>query len=232
MIKQKKIYTIIPARGGSKGVPKKNIKKILGKPLLQHTIDYAKESNYVDKIILTSDNNEIQKIGLNNNINVVDRPSGISGDHATTESAIQHIIEQSNFENNCIFILLQPTSPIRPKKSLDEMITLFNDNKYDSMLTLRPAHPILWKIDKNSAIAQYDYKNRPRRQDFNQKDLVYDENGSVYIFTYQIFKKTKNRLGGKIGYFIFDEKFGKQIDNPIDFPILESIGDYLKKGKK
>ena len=232
MIKQKKIYTIIPARGGSKGVPKKNIKDFLGKPLLQHTIDYAKESNYTDKIILTSDNSEIQKIGLNNNINVVNRPLEISRDSATTESAIQHIIEQSNFEDNCILILLQPTSPIRPKKSLDEMITLFNDNKYDSMLTLSPVHPLLWKIDKDNATAQYDYKNRPRRQDFNEKDLVYDENGSVYIFTYQIFKKTANRLGGKIGYFIFDEKFGKQIDDPIDFPILESIGNYLKEGKK
>tara|TARA_B110000014_G_scaffold263239_1_gene259335 strand:- start:2045 stop:2743 length:699 start_codon:yes stop_codon:yes gene_type:complete len=232
MFEQKKIYIIIPARGGSKGVPKKNIKKFLGKPLLQHTIDYAKESNYVDEIILSSDDTNIKKIGYNNNINVIDRPLEISGDNATTETAIQHVIDQSNFEDNCILILLQATSPIRPKKSLDKMITLFNNNKYDSMLTLSPIHPLLWKIDNKTLKAQYNYKNRPRRQDFNEKDLFYDENGSVYIFTHQIFKNTSNRLGGKIGFFIFDEKFGKQIDEPLDFHILETIGEYLKKGEK
>ena len=220
---------IIPARGGSKGIPKKNIKKFLGKPLIEHSIEYAKESKYVKKIILTTDNQEITKIGEKNNITVVDRPKEISGDKATTESAIEHVISLFNFSIDTTIILLQPTSPLRPKNSLDKIIDTFNDKKYDSILTLSPIHPLTWKINKKSTKCMYDYLNRPRRQDFNEKDLIYDENGSVYIFKNKFFRETNNRLGGKIGHYIFNEEYGKQIDTPLDFELLETIGKYLKR---
>ena len=75
----------------------------------------------------------------------------------------------------------------------------------------------------------YNFKNSPRRQEFNQKDLIYDENGSVYIFKNKLFSVENNRLGGNIGYYIFEEEYGKQIDTPLDFKILEVIGNYLKR---
>ena len=224
-----KYVVIIPARGGSKGVPKKNIKNFLGKPLLQHSIDYAKESKIVDQIILTTDSDEIMQVGRDSNISVVERPQVLSSDEATTESAIEHAISLLKFADNTVFILLQPTSPLRPKNSLDKIINKFNKDEYDSMLTLSPIHPLTWKINKYTPECMYDYFNRPRRQDLKQKDLIYDENGSVYIFKYKIFKKNLNRLGGKIGSFIFSEEYGKQIDTPLDFKILEVIGDFLKK---
>jgi len=74
----------------------------------------------------------------------------------------------------------------------------------------------------------YDYLNRPRRQDFKNEDLIYDENGSVYIFKHNTFMKELNRLGGKIGIFIFSEEYGKQIDTPLDFDLLETIGKFIK----
>ena len=225
-----KYVVIIPARGGSKGIPKKNIKIFLGKPLLQHSIDYAKQSKIVDQIILTTDSSEIMKIGKDNNITVVDRPKELSGDEASTESAIEHVISLFNYSIKTVFILLQPTSPLRPKNSLDKMINTFNKEEYDSMLTLSPIHPLTWKISENNE-CMYDYLNRPRRQDFKEKDLIYDENGSVYIFKYEIFKKQLNRLGGKIGSFIFSEEYGKQIDTPLDFELLETLGKYLKRTK-
>ena len=220
---------IIPARGGSKGIPKKNIKKFLGKPLIEHSINYAKESKYIEKIILTTDNKEIMKIGENNNITVVNRPKEISGDRATTESAIKHVLSLFKFSIDTTIVLLQPTSPLRPKKSLDKIIKIFNEQLYDSMLTLSPIHPLTWKIDNKKTKCMYDYLNRPRRQDFNEKDLIYDENGSVYIFTNKIFIEKNNRLGGKIGHYIFREEYGKQIDTPLDFELLETIGKYLKR---
>ena len=226
-----KYVVIIPARGGSKGIPKKNIKEFLGKPLLQHSIDYAKQSNLVDQIILTTDSSEIMEIGKNNNITVIDRPKELSGDEATTESAIEHVISLFDFSINTIFILLQPTSPLRPENSLDKMINIFNKKEYDSMLTLSPIHPLTWKINNNQPESMYDYLNRPRRQDFKEKDLIYDENGSVYIFKSRIFKEKLNRLGGKIGSFIFDEEYGKQIDTSLDFELLEILGKYLKRIK-
>jgi len=225
----KQYVAIIPARGGSKGIPKKNIKKFLGKPLVQHSIDYAKESNLINQIILTTDDLEIMEVGKKNNITIINRPKKLSGDKATTESAIEHVISLSDFSKNTIFILLQPTSPLRPKKSLDKMINIFNEKKYDSMLTLSPIHPLTWKIIMQEPKCMYDYKNRPRRQDFNEKNLIYDENGSVYIFTNKLFQKTMNRLGGNIGSYIFKEEYSKQIDTPLDFVLLETIGKYLKK---
>ena len=224
-----KYIAIIPARGGSKGIPKKNIKKFLGKPLIEHSINYAKESKYIEKIILTTDNKEIMKIGENNNITVVNRPKEISGDRATTESAIKHVLSLFKFSIDTTIVLLQPTSPLRPKKSLDKIIKIFNEQLYDSMLTLSPIHPLTWKIDNKKTKCMYDYLNRPRRQDFNEKDLIYDENGSVYIFTNKIFIEKNNRLGGKIGHYIFREEYGKQIDTPLDFELLETIGKYLKR---
>jgi N-acylneuraminate cytidylyltransferase len=224
-----KYIAIIPARGGSKGVPKKNIKEFLGKPLIEHSINYAKESKFIEKIILTTDNEEIKKIGKDNNITVVDRPKEISGDKATTESAIEHVISLFKFSIDTTIVLLQPTSPIRPKNSLDKMIKIFNEQLYDSMLTLSPIHPLTWKVDNKKTECMYDYSNRPRRQDFKEKDLIYDENGSVYIFTNKIFIEKNNRLGGKIGHYIFKEEYGRQIDTPLDFKLLETIGKYLKR---
>ena len=224
-----KYIAIIPARGGSKGVPKKNIKEFLGKPLIEHSINYAKESKFIEKIILTTDNEEIKKIGKDNNITVVNRPKEISGDKATTESAIEHVISLFKFSIDTTIILLQPTSPIRPKNSLDKMIKIFNEQLYDSMLTLSPIHPLTWKVDNKKTECMYDYSNRPRRQDFKEKDLIYDENGSVYIFTNKIFIEKNNRLGGKIGHYIFKEEYGRQIDTPLDFKLLETIGKYLKR---
>ena len=226
---KKKYIAIIPARGGSKGLPKKNIKKFLGKPLIEHSINYAKESNYIEEIILTTDDQEIKKVGESNNITVVDRPKNISGDEATTESAIEHVISLFEFPIDTTIILLQPTSPLRPKNSLDKMIKIFNEKLYDSMLTLSPIHPLTWKNNNNKIESMYNHLNRPRRQDFNEEDLIYDENGSVYIFTNKIFTEKSNRLGGKIGHYIFDEEYGKQIDTPLDFELLETIGKYLKK---
>tara|TARA_B100000029_G_C17441737_1_gene911700 strand:- start:209 stop:925 length:717 start_codon:yes stop_codon:yes gene_type:complete len=236
MINNRKIYAIIPARGGSKGIPKKNIKNFNGKPLISYSIEYANFSKYIDNIIISTDCPEIKKIAQNFTSNkklyqIIDRPLELATDEATTESAIEHVINECKINEQSIIILLQPTSPVRPAHSLDSILKKFIEQEYDSLLTLSPIHPLTWKINKNKPECMYDYKNRPRRQDFNQKDFIYDENGSVYIFTSKLFKKNKNRLGGKIGYFIFKEEYGKQIDTPLDFEILESIEKYLKRNK-
>ena len=96
------------------------------------------------------------------------------------------------------------------------------------MLTLSPIHPLTWKINDKPE-CMYDYLNRPRRQDFLDEDLIYDENGSVYVFKVKIFNESINRIGGNIGFYIFDEEYGKQIDTPLDFKVLEAIGNYLNE---
>ena len=221
MKKNKKILAIIPARGGSKGIPKKNIKLFNGNPLISYTIEYANSCSMVDYTVVSTDDGEIEKIASEYNTEIIKRPIEISGDHATTESAIEHVLETLT-EKPDIIILLQATSPLRPQNSLEDALNIFYNGQYDSLLSISPTHRFFWKISNNIAKPKYDFKNRPRRQDIRVEDIEYVENGSVYIFSYKHFMKEKNRLGGKIGYIIFPEEFSLEIDTISDFTILEN----------
>ena len=124
----KKILVLIPARGGSKGIPNKNIKLFNGKPLIEWSIKSALESKLVNKIIVSSDSLKILKISKKIGADVILRPKNISGDKATTESAILHCIKyfKNKFET---IVLLSPTSPLRKKKDIDNAIKFFYMNK-------------------------------------------------------------------------------------------------------
>ena len=145
---------------------------------------------------------------------------------ATTESAIEHALSQINPKPDAI-VLLQPTSPLRPDDSLDRAINQFLEQQNDSLLSLSASHNFFWKVSNNNAYAQYDFMKRPMRQQINNEDIQYIENGSLYIFKTDHFLNHKNRLGGNIGYVIFDEEYSKQIDTELDFLYLESLGEKL-----
>ena len=228
VLKNKKIIALIPARGGSKGIPDKNIKLMDGIPLLAHSINYAKSCKYIDDIIVSTDSEKISKISKTYHAEVINRPEIISNDYATTESAVEHTLNQLKDKPE-IIVLLQPTSPFRPSDSLNLAIDEFINGNYDSLLSISPTHNFFWNLSKDGLKAKYDYNKRPRRQDIKEEDISYKENGSLYIFSYKHFQKTKNRLGGKIGYIIFDEKYGLEIDTPLDFKIIETIFSEAKK---
>jgi len=225
--KSKKAIAIIPARGGSKGIPGKNIKIFNGKPLINYSIEYALESDLIRDVFVTTDNEEISEISEKAGAKIIWRPDNISGDTATTESAIEHALTQINSAPELV-VLLQATSPIRPKNSLSKIIEHFRNKKLDSLLTISPTHRFFWEIKNELAIANYDYINRPRRQDMKENDIKYIENGSVYIFTNKNFNEVKNRLGGKIGYYIFPEEYSFEIDSINDWISLERIAQQIK----
>jgi len=217
-----KIVTFIPARGGSKGIPRKNVLPFLGFPLINYSIEYAKTCDLVDSIYVSTNDKEIAEISSSSGAQVINRPNDISTDTATTESAIHHFLNVIDDKPD-IIILLQATSPLRPAGSLADAINTFIQGEFDSLLSLTPTHQFFWEVDGNIALPKYDFKNRPRRQDFRPSDIPYDENGSLYIFTRKHFEKTGNRLGGRIGYITFAEKYGYQIDSMDDFNHLESL---------
>ena len=224
----KKIIAFIPARGGSRGIPNKNIKEFAGKPLILHSIEYALESKLVNEVIVSTDDSKISKISKNAGVSVIKRPSELCTETATTESAIEHYLHSSKIKPD-IIILLQVTSPLRPKGSLDEALRHFQKGEYDSLLSICPTHRFFWRVKgDNTAYAEYDYLNRPRRQDLSRENMRYVENGSIYIFSREHFEKTGNRLGGKIGYVEWPEDFSIEIDTIIDFNILEGIFLRLK----
>ena len=223
----KRIIALIPARGGSKGIPKKNIKKFMGSPLIVHTINYALSCHRISDVYVTTDNLEISEISKNAGAKIIDRPSNISTDTATTESAIEHALSQINIKPD-IIVLLQPTSPLRPEGSLEKGIKKFINEGYDSLLSISPTHKFFWGVSETKTTPKYDYLNRPRRQDLNQNQISYIENGSLYIFSYNHFQKVKNRLGGKIGHIIFPEEYSMEIDTELDFEILQKNAELLK----
>ena len=226
-INKKNIIAIIPARGGSKGIPKKNIINFLDKPLITHSIQYAKDSKFLDDIYVSTDDENIAEISLKEGAKIINRPDFLSSDTATTESAVLHALDKIVTKPDTI-IILQPTSPLRPENSLDKAIKHFFSEGCDSLLSISPTHRFFWKVDRKKAIPRYDFNNRLRRQDIKKEDVNYVENGSLYISTYDNLITNKNRLGGNIGFIIFDEKYSYEIDSYTDLKILESIAKDLK----
>jgi N-acylneuraminate cytidylyltransferase len=220
-----KIVAFIPARGGSKGVPKKNIKILMGKPLIAWSIEQALSSKFIDRVIVSTDCPEIAKVALNYGAEVPFlRPESLSNDTATTESAMLHCCEYLVERNELpeLFILVQCTSPIRAKGSFDLAILDFKNKNLDSMLTVSQSHRFTWK-NADCPEASYNYKNRPRRQDIKPKNQDYLETGSFYIIKTKALIKSKNRLTGKIGMFITPENESYEIDTHTDFIICEEL---------
>lgn len=228
------IFCIIPARGGSKGIPGKNIMYFRGKPLLVHSIEYAKSVHRNIAVFVSTDDEKIARVAERAGAAFIPRPSELAGDEATTESAIGHALlwwEERELIPDVI-VLLQPTSPLRPPGSLDAALDLFIENDYDSLLSISPSHRFFWRIQGNEAIPEYDYMKRPRRQDLSSTDLKYLENGSLYIFSRTQFLHSKNRLGGKIGYIIFPDEYSIEIDSQTDIDILEGVAARLEKRQR
>ena len=227
MIKNKKtekqnVLAIIPARGGSKGVPRKNIKLLAGKPLVAYTIDAALKSKNITRVVVSTDDDEIAEVSREYGAEVIKRPKAIAADEAPTEPTMKHAIDylkkNEDYEPD-IIVLLQPTSPLRTHKDIDDAFIVFSTGKYDSVLSVCPSHGFLWKKHDNTAVSiNYDYKNRRRRQDMEPE---FKETGAIYITPTQIFKKYNNRLGGIIGLSVMDEDNSMDIDTLFDFWLCE-----------
>jgi len=221
------ITAFIPARGGSKGIPHKNIIEFAGKPLIVHSIEYALNSKLINELVVSTDDSKISKISKDLGAAVINRPSELATDAATTESAIEHYINTS-IEKPDIIVLLQATSPLRPIGSLDDALSHYQNGGYDSLLSICPTHRFFWSVnDDKTARAEYDYVKRPRRQDMKPKNIRFMENGSIYIFNRKHFENTGNRLGGKIGYVQWPEEYSIEIDTPLDFKLAEQIYNTL-----
>jgi N-acylneuraminate cytidylyltransferase len=221
-----KVITIIPARGGSKGIPGKNLIDLNGKPLITWSIEQALQSNFVDEVWVTSDDDKILKVSVENGASIVVRPSIFATDTATTESAIKHALEYIKY-NNIIVVLLQVTAPLRLQNDIDNAIKQLKEKNLDSLLSVTPTNNFIWHIinDKPESIT-YDYKNRRMRQNISNKFL---ENGSIYVFKSDILFKYNNRLGGNIGMYVMKDWQDVDIDNYDD---LEVCKFYMRKYMK
>ena len=225
-----KIISIIPARGGSKGVPKKNIKIIGGKPLIVYTIEQSIKSDLIDDTYVSTDSDEIASISRRAGAKIIYRPDILSNDTCSSEDVILDALEQiSEIEGYQpeLVVFLQCTSPIRNVDDIDNAINLLIQRQADSLLSVVDSHRFIWQESDNKPDSiNYDYSKRPRRQDLNPQ---YCENGSIYIFTPKKFIKNKNRLHGKIVLYKMSPESGYEIDDYMDLHIIESIFKYKEQ---
>lgn len=209
----------IPVRGGSKSIPLKNIKEFCGKPLVYWTIKAACESGNIDEVVVSTDSAEI-KTFVNSlpwsNIKVYDRSPENAQDGSSTESAMLEYLNDAKTEQINYFVLLQATSPFSTAQMIDEAFKLCD--KYDSVLSGVRFKRFLW--NENGNPLNYDYKNRPRRQDYKGLFL---ENGALYISKAASIISHKNRISGNIGLYEMPEYTAIEIDEPDDWTIAERL---------
>ena len=222
-------YIIIPARGGSKGIKNKNLKKVGGVSLVEWSILHAKFiSNKSDKIIVSSDSDQILNKAKKYKVVGLKRPKYLSGDKVFTEPVMDHVLSKFELKDKDLVILLQPTSPLRKKETLKKVVEAVESGSAESSLTLKSAHYFYWK--KNGKFIKPEYSERPRRQDMTPQ-LV--ETGSVYVTTYKNYKKTGIRLSGKTQGIISYDSESVDVDNIIDLEFVNHLSDeYLREWKK
>lgn len=198
------ILGLIPARGGSKGVPNKNIRMIYGKPLIVWTIERALQSQLLDEVIVSTDSEEIAAVARGSGAKVMMRPAGLATDTASTQDVMCYTLQKVPAD---ILVLLQPTSPCRSEGLIDECIREFTENDYDSLATG-------FMCDYK----EYGTNTLPRQK---IEGFFYDD-GNVYVIKAdQILQG--DRYGKKIGYKLISRYENAEIDDMYDFWLLEKI---------
>ena len=215
------IDAIILARGGSKGIPKKNLKLFCGKPLIAWTILQAKLSKKIDNVYVSSDSLEILNISKKYGAKIIKRPSSISGDKAKSESAILHALTVLGDKQKGI-VMLEPTAPLRSPNDLDNCIKLFIDQNWDSGFSgAYLADFLIWKNTRGKLKSiNYDSKKQGPRQ-MREPDIV--ENGAIYIFNYKKLTKSRNYYFKKTYAYLMPKEKSVDIDDIFDFKLAESL---------
>lgn len=215
---------IIPARGGSRGVPRKNIRLLAGKPLLAWTIEAALQSGLINRVIVSTEDPEIASVSRQYGAEVIDRPGDLARDETPTEPVMLQVLEdleKTGSHRPGVVVLLQATSPLRNSRHIQEALAVFQQGNYDSLLSVCPSHAFIWKNGESGAHAvNYDYHKRPRRQDAEPE---FRENGAIYVTSREIMLGRHNRLGGRIGLYIMEDEDSVEIDSPYDFWLCQQI---------
>jgi len=219
------IVAIILARGGSKGIPGKNIINFCGKPLILWTIGQLKRAKSINSIWVSSDSESICAISKDYGAEIIRRPAEISGDSATSESGWLHALEYIENKIGIIDIVVAPqvTSPLRESADIEQAIANFKIQQCDSLFSCSLTKDLyFWEKGSDGTLrsANYDYKNRKRRQDIQKQ---YIENGSFYLFKPEVLKKCNNRLGGKIGVMEMECWKMFEVDSMEDLKICETL---------
>jgi len=220
-VKQQTV-AIIPARGGSRGIPRKNVIDVAGKPLIVWSIDAARAASAVDDVYVSTDDAEIAAVSRQCGAVVIERPAELAGDSSPSESALLHCLDRIEERGTAVslVVFLQATSPVREGHDIDAAVELLRETGADSLFSCTKIEDyFMWEEAADGPRSvNYDFRSRKPRQDIAPRFL---ENGSIYVFTPGILREGHNRLGGKIA--MYEMPFWKswQIDDPDDIGLCE-----------
>lgn len=224
-----KTLAVITARGGSKGIPRKNLISINGKPLIAYSIEAGLKSKYITKTIVSSDDQEILDTSINLGAEIVKRPDELASDLAASEPAILHTIQelQKQGQEFDLVVLLQPTSPLRTAQDIDNAIELFLKNKKAtaliSVFEMKHTAYKAFKVEKGNTYLESIFEDKTpfkRRQDLPD---TYYPNGAIYIVYAKDFLKTNKLLTNKTIPYIMSQQKSTDVDTMEDVQEIERI---------
>lgn len=217
---EQNVLGLIPARGGSKGIPKKNIRDLNGDPLIAHTIEAGEQATSIDHIVVSTDNQEIASVAEEHGADVpFPRPKKLATDETPTGPVVSHTLETLN-PDFTEFVLLQPTSPLRSAIHIDEAMELYRSEGATSVISVYEDHSYRWRRTPSGAKRINYTGDRIRRQD---KSPEYIENGAVYIVDVPTFLETEDFQAGTTHLYEMDEKSSIDIDTPYDLWLAEKV---------
>jgi CMP-N-acetylneuraminic acid synthetase len=222
MISDKKILALIPARGGSKGIPNKNIRMLNGKPLIAWTIDQAKSSQYIDNVIVSTDSQEIAHVAKDLGVGISLRPNHLATDTARTMDVVLYTLETFKAD---ILVLLQPTSPLRTADHIKAALDLYINKKAKAVVSVAEVeHPPYWMNVLPSDGCMKDFLTDNglghQRQDFPK---YYRLTGAIYVAESEMLKQEKTFMTKDTYAYIMPQDCSVDIDTLFDFKIAEFL---------
>jgi CMP-N,N'-diacetyllegionaminic acid synthase len=222
---ERKTLAIIPARGGSKRIPQKNVSPLAGIPLIQHTIDQAKHAKSVNRVVVSTDDSEITAIANRCEVEVIQRPLEIASGGATSEEALNHVLnllKETEAYTPDEIVFLQCTSPLRDPGDIDSAIDKFRKEECDSLFSATRFRKYLWRIDQG-VVRSINFSFESERWMEQEFPIQYEENGSIYVIKPWVLDAFNYRFGGKIGIYLMRNISSLQIDEPEDWTICETL---------
>lgn len=236
---KKEILAMIPARGGSKGIKRKNLLPIEGIPLIQYTIDAAKGSKYITRCIVNSDDEEILEFARQQDVEVLERPADLAQDHTPMKDVIIHQLEYlKNKEQYCpdIFVLLQPTSPLRTARHIDEALENMLSNDCDALVSVEEEPHLhspfsVMQINEEGYL-EFFLKEGQKFTSRQEKPKFYARNGAaIYAVTVEAFLETGSLYGAKCVPYVMEIEDSVDIDSMLDVYVLKGMLQYKKDQK-
>jgi len=217
------VLGLIPARGGSKGVLRKNIRELAGIPLIAHSIHAARDATAIDSVVVSTDDEEIAEVAESHGARIpFMRPPELATDEAPTAPVITHALETLHDagEEYDAFVLLQPTSPLRTVTHIDEAYSLYEDSDADSVISVYPTYDTRWERTPEGAKKLNYTDAAKRRQD---RDPEYVTNGAIYVTNVDLFLQTEEPITGTTKLYEMTERESVDIDTPFDLWLAEQI---------